>query len=188
MGIAILGTYTSTPIPQPARAALVEHLAWEAERHVLDPLATTAFTNPASGATKTVPNISGHRNWTATQCPGESLYAQLPAIRQEVGARVGQLAAPDTKPPRISTIEARGVRRRHAIIRWRTSEPATGQVRYWKPGRRRRTTPGVQSHQRGHKVPIGGLEPNTQYRYVVLSRDAAGNLAKSSVKRFATGG
>src|ERR671919_795836 len=188
MGIAILGTYTSTPITPPARAALVEHLAWESERHFLDPLATTTFTNPASGTTRTAPNVSGHRDWTATQCPGGALYAQLPAIRQEVAARVGQIGAPDTKPPRISAIEARKIRRRRAIIRWRTREPATGQVRYWEPGHRRRTTPLDQSLQKGHKVPIRRLAPDTEYRYVVLSRDAAGNLAKSRVKRFATEG
>ena len=188
MGIAILGTYTSTPITPPARAALVEHLAWESERHFLDPLATTTFTNPASGTTRTAPNVSGHRDWTATQCPGGALYAQLPAIRQEVAARVGQIGVPDTKPPRISAIEARKIRRRRAIIRWRTREPATGQVRYWEPGHRRRTTPLDQSLQKGHKVPIRRLAPDTEYRYVVLSRDAAGNLAKSRVKRFATEG
>jgi hypothetical protein len=116
------------------------------------------------------------------------LYTQLPAIRQEVAARVGQLAKPDTKPPRISRVEARGIRKRQAIIRWRTTEPATGQVRYWEPGHGRRTTPPVQPLQRGHKVPLRGLEPGTEYRYVVLSRDAAGNLARSRVKRFATEG
>jgi hypothetical protein len=186
MGIAVLGTYTSTPLPQPARATLVEHLAWEAERHLLDPLATTTFTNPASGDSKTAPNISGHRDWTATQCPGEALYTQLPAIRQEVAARVGQIARPDTNPPGISNVEAKGIRQRRANVVWRTSEPATGQVRYWEPGGKRRLSRLSAGTDARHKVSLRGLDRDTVYRYVVLSRDAAGNLGKSRVKRFVT--
>lgn len=184
VGIAILGTYTSTPIPTAARQALVQQLAWEADHHGLDPLATSLYTNPQSSATKMNPNISGHRDWTATQCPGETLYQVLPAIRQEVAAAVG--APVDTKPPRFSAIEARRLRPLSALIRWRTSEPADQQVQYWEPGHARTNSPLVATLSRGHRVRLRGLERGTEYRYRVLGRDAAGNDGRSRRKRFVT--
>lgn len=187
MGIAVLGNYEEVPLSEATRGALVEHLAWESERHLLDPLATSTFTNPAGGGSKTAPNISGHRDWSATACPGQNLYSVLPTIRQEVAARTGAIAALDMKAPRISRIRSADVRRRRARIRWRTSEPATGQVRYWVPGRNRRLTPPTTSFQRPHDLVLRGLRPGTEYRFVVISQDAAGNLTKSRVKRFETG-
>ncbi len=186
MGIAILGNYVSTPIPEAARLALVEHLAWESERHLLDPLATTEYVNPAGGATNTAPNISGHRDWTATQCPGEMLYDVLPAIRQEVAARTGQIVAADTKPPRLSQIATRRIRKRSAVIRWRTGEPATSRVVYWTAGRRHERTPVDVGLARGHKIRLTGLRPGTDYRFRPASRDAAGNGAKGRIKGFDT--
>jgi hypothetical protein len=183
MGIAILGNYVSTPIPDPARQTLVRHLAWESERHGLPPLATSTYTNPESGAKKFAPNISGHRDWTATQCPGEMLYDVLPAIRQEAAALVGSI---DTTPPRISGIKARKVRQRSAIIRWRTNEPASGQIQYWEPGRKRRTTRADPALERGHKARVPALRPGTAYRYRVFGWDSAQNAAFSRPKRLTT--
>jgi hypothetical protein len=94
VGIAILGTHTTTPISPAARAALVSLLAWESDHHGLDPRATTTYTNPVDASTRLVPNISGHRDWSATACPGDTLYVELPAIREEAVALLN-----DTSPP-----------------------------------------------------------------------------------------
>ena len=188
MGIAILGDYSATPIPDPARAALVQHLAWESERHALDPLATTTFTSPATGSTKTVPNISGHREWTPTACPGETLFEVLPAIRQEVAAWTGAILAADTAPPIVRKIEARRLKRRSAVIRWRTDEPATGRVRYREKGGKRRVTKVDWDLTKLHVMRLPGLDRGTRYHYEVISRDAAGNAAKGRQKRFKTKG
>jgi hypothetical protein len=188
MGVAILGNYVSTPIPAAARTTLVQHLAWEAERHVLPPQGAGTYTNPESGVTKVTAHISGHRDWTATQCPGETMYQALPAIRAEVAALVGGLPPPDTKPPRIYQVRPRKVRQRFAIVRWRTSEPATGQIQYWEEGRNRRTTRLDQTLERGHKARIGGLAPGTRYRYRILGWDAAGNASFSRLRRLTTEG
>jgi hypothetical protein len=184
LGVAILGTFTSTPIPTAARQALVRQLAWEADHHGLDPLATSLYRNPESAVTKANPNISGHRDWTATQCPGETLYKRLPSIRQEVAAVIG--APVDTKPPRISAIDTRKLRPKSALVRWRTSEPASGQVQYWEPGHARDTTPVDRTLARGHKARLRSLDRATQYRFRVLGWDAAGNADRSRPKRFTT--
>jgi hypothetical protein len=188
MGIAVLGNYEDVPLSEATRVALVEHLAWESERHLLDPLATSTFTNPAGGGSKTAPNISGHRDWSATACPGVNLYAVLPTIRQEAAARTGSIGPLDTKAPRISRIRSADVTRRRARIRWRTSEPATGQVRYWVPGRKRRLTAPTTSLQRPQEFVLRGLRPGGEYRFVVISRDAAGNAAKGRRASFRTRG
>ncbi len=36
------------------------------------------------------PVISGHRDWLATECPGDMLYAILPQIRQQVAEALAQ--------------------------------------------------------------------------------------------------
>jgi hypothetical protein len=185
IGVAVLGNYVSTPIPTAARQTLVGHLAWEAERHGLGPLATSTYTNPESGAKRITANIAGHRDYTPTECPGETLSTALPAIRAEVAALVGTL---DTRPPRISGVEARKIRARSAIIRWRSNEPAGGQVQYWESGGRRRTTKPLRTLERSHKARVGGLDRGTAYRYRILGWDAAGNRAVSRPKRLVTQG
>ena len=79
VGVAVLGTYTGTTPPAAAVRTLERLLAWEADRHSIDALATTTWND---GSTK--PTIIGHRDAKPTSCPGEELYKQLPAIRQAV--------------------------------------------------------------------------------------------------------
>jgi len=99
MGIAVLGDYRGAKmLPAAARGAVVDHLTWESERHSLDPLATSTYVNPVNGATKTdMPNISGHLDWAATECPGSNFYDELPSIRQDVAAKL--LSGDDTTEP-----------------------------------------------------------------------------------------
>lgn len=102
MGIAVLGTYTDTSIPAAARSALVDHLAWEADHHGIDPLAVSTFTNPVSGAQIATYNIAGHRDYAATECPGNEFYANLSVLRQDVAARV----AAEPSAPGAPTVSA----------------------------------------------------------------------------------
>lgn len=92
LGVALLGTLTSQAPAPAARSSLESVLTDLAGRHGLDPQATSTFVNPVNGATKVVPNISGHRDWEATECPGSVLAEALPSIRQAVAER---LAAPE---------------------------------------------------------------------------------------------
>ena len=83
-GVALLGTLTDVPPKPAARSALVAYLAELADRHGLDPTATVAYDNGTNSGT--FETISGHRDFSATECPGGVLYADLPAIRSDVAA------------------------------------------------------------------------------------------------------
>ncbi|TMR40275.1 peptidoglycan recognition protein [Actinomadura geliboluensis] len=97
-GIAVLGTHTAandptTPGTAPAAAALdgvAKTAAWKLGLTGVDPTAKTILTSAApDGSGGKYPfgqkvefnTISGHRDGFATACPGEQLYAKLPAIR-----------------------------------------------------------------------------------------------------------
>jgi hypothetical protein len=82
LGVSLLGTYTDVAPPAAQRATLDEIVDRLTDRHGIDPLDTAyLFTNPASGAQRTVPTVSGHRDWEATECPGGVLYEALPDVR-----------------------------------------------------------------------------------------------------------
>ncbi|MBW3590149.1 MAG: N-acetylmuramoyl-L-alanine amidase [Actinobacteria bacterium] len=77
-GVSLLGDFTSVP-PRPAAvSALVDFLAWKADRHGIYPFGTH------NGA----PSIAGHRDVGSTACPGSHLYTQMPQIRNDVEARI----------------------------------------------------------------------------------------------------
>lgn len=103
LGVAALGTYTSTAPPAAQRSSVEDVLANLATRHGIDPRSTSyTFTNPANGATKVVATISGHRDWVATECPGGALYSALPDIRSSVATRM-QTASTSTTTTTAST-------------------------------------------------------------------------------------
>jgi len=95
VGVAMLGDFTDQDITTAARESLEALLAWEASRNGIDPQATESFTNPVSGTTIATPDIAGHLDYFATECPGGTLYATLPALRANVAARItGETTAP----------------------------------------------------------------------------------------------
>jgi uncharacterized protein with LGFP repeats len=95
VGIALLGTLSDHDATPAARDALERLLAWEASAHGIDPQGSALYTNPVSGTRATFPNIAGHRDVNATDCPGAAFYATLPAIRADVAARLAGTASPD---------------------------------------------------------------------------------------------
>jgi hypothetical protein len=91
-GIAVLGDYTSTGASNAALASIARVAAWKLGQYGADPAGTVQLTAGASqtnyfgtsftaGSTYTFQRVSGHRDGYNTQCPGSSLYAQLPTIR-----------------------------------------------------------------------------------------------------------
>ena len=101
-GIALIGTLTSVDATAAARGALEQLLRELVSRHGIDPHGASLYVNPVNGTTKDVANISGHRDWAATECPGGTFYAQLPAIRDAV-AGPPQSTTTTTLPPSTTT-------------------------------------------------------------------------------------
>jgi hypothetical protein len=96
VGIALLGTLTHQDATAAARSALERLLGWASDHHGIDPQGSSLYTNPVSGTQATFPNIAGHRDVVATECPGGVFYATLPTIRSDVAAMLGGPApAPD---------------------------------------------------------------------------------------------
>jgi hypothetical protein len=107
VGIALLGKLVNQDATPAARAALERLLAWKAERHSLDPLGTSLYTNPVSGAQKTAANISGHQDWAATECPGGTFYATFQSLRQAVATRISGNPPPEATVPQAPVLTAR---------------------------------------------------------------------------------
>ena len=88
VGIALLGTLTNQDATPAARNALERLIAWIDDSHRIDPQGSALYTNPVSGTQATFPNIAGHRDLAATECPGGAFYATLPTIRSDVAALI----------------------------------------------------------------------------------------------------
>ncbi len=89
VGVSLMGNYSQVELPPAARRSLAELLAWEADRHNLDPQGTHTYRNPETGTRRKLPYIAGHRDAGYTECPGNFVYAALPAIRRDTKAAMG---------------------------------------------------------------------------------------------------
>lgn len=102
VGIAVLGTYSSQDISAAARASLETLLAWVAKRHGIDPMGTGLYSSPFNTSTAQTWNITGHRDYGSTDCPGQAFYDTLPIIRQDVFDLIGPVVAPTPSPTYMS--------------------------------------------------------------------------------------
>jgi hypothetical protein len=89
VGISLMGTFTSVRPKRAARRSLIRVLAWEADRHGLNPTGRRRYVNGETGARRRLDVISGHRDVSYTSCPGALLYRSLPRIRRAVAERIG---------------------------------------------------------------------------------------------------
>lgn len=119
VGISILGQF-HPPEPNPPSAHPDERslrsvesiIAWRFYQRELDPFEEAAI--PSAWGTITIPRISGHRDVSATACPGDNLYVRLPEIRQNVflllDFDIFFVGAPGTAPqgsdPDFATLKA----------------------------------------------------------------------------------
>jgi hypothetical protein len=88
VGIALLGTLTNQDATPAARSSLEHLIAWIEGTHGIDPQGASLYTNPVSGLQATFPNIAGHRDVAATECPGGTFYATLPQLRSDVASLI----------------------------------------------------------------------------------------------------
>jgi N-acetylmuramoyl-L-alanine amidase len=100
-GIAVLGTFMFAVPPPAAMSALQHLLAWKLSLHGIPTLGKVrvevdpadAFYTPfAPGQRVLLPRIAGHRDGDLTDCPGNDLYARLPAVRTQANALAGSPA------------------------------------------------------------------------------------------------
>ncbi len=75
IGIAVLGNYQDNDVPEPVIHSLVALIRAKTQQYNIDPTGNSMFRG------QNLPNIMGHRDIMSTSCPGDKLYAQLPAIR-----------------------------------------------------------------------------------------------------------
>lgn len=87
-GIAAIGTFgRGTPVPAAMEHAIAALAAWKLSLRDIDPTSKVRLTSTndksryAKGTSAEFDAISGHRDGYATDCPGEALFARLPAIR-----------------------------------------------------------------------------------------------------------
>jgi hypothetical protein len=92
-GVAVLGSYSGSRISSAARVALQRLLAWKLALHGTPSRGrVTVRVNPAGAVYSKYPanarvslrRVSGHRDADSTDCPGDALYGELPAIRARV--------------------------------------------------------------------------------------------------------
>jgi hypothetical protein len=87
IGIALMGNYDTVDPPAPMVDALVRLLAWKCARWGLHPLGSSTYT-ASNGMVRTLSNICGHRDTSATACPGGRMHAMLAPVRARVAAQV----------------------------------------------------------------------------------------------------
>ncbi|MGW5850054.1 peptidoglycan recognition protein family protein [Streptomyces sp. NPDC055254] len=86
MGIAVLGSYTSTAPPAAAVDAVARLTAWKLGLFGRDPRAKATLKSGGGnrypkGQNVSMNVISGHRDGFATECPGKQLYSKLGTTR-----------------------------------------------------------------------------------------------------------
>ncbi|GGP38210.1 hypothetical protein GCM10010278_14090 [Streptomyces melanogenes] len=86
MGVAVIGTYTSTNPSAAALDAIARLTAWKLGLYGVNPKGTTHLTSAGGnlyrkGRSVSLNVISGHRDGFATECPGARLYKKLGKAR-----------------------------------------------------------------------------------------------------------
>lgn len=106
----------------------------------------------------------------------------------QVFAGSGQSSSPlaDVLPPIITPRGVHRLQTNSAQLQWTTNEPAVSRVGYGTQSPTQILTPFTGSYITQHVVRLNGLTPGTQYRYQLISRDAAGNQGVSLVMSFKT--
>jgi hypothetical protein len=133
-GIAVLGTYTTTGASNAALASVARIAAWKLGQYGADPASTVSLKAGATqtnyfsksftaGNLYTFNRISGHRDGFNTQCPGSSLYAQLPTIRTWAAGPVQGLKATSVDGAALSgsTYYTKGA----VTVHWTATTPSS---------------------------------------------------------------
>jgi hypothetical protein len=189
VGVALLGTLTNQDATPAARQALEKLLAWEASTRGIDPQGSSLYTNPVNGTQATFPNIAGHRDVNATECPGGAFYATLPALRSNVAAMIGGSSPPPPPPPPpapkpVATTGAASSIASTAATLNGSVNPGGAATTYWfqygtttaygSTAPSPAASAGSGTAARAVSVRLGGLRRRTTYTYRLVAQSSSG--------------
>ena len=83
IGVSVIGDFQTKEHPSELQlAALLRLTSWLCDRFDIDPTSQITLFDQSNLA------LCGHRDWGATDCPGDRLYALLPAVRDGIRSRL----------------------------------------------------------------------------------------------------
>ncbi|UTI66456.1 peptidoglycan recognition protein [Paraconexibacter antarcticus] len=92
-GIATIGTFTDVPVSDATFGALAQLISWKLSLHGVPPTGAVTLVSGGGkenrypyGTSVTLQRISGHRDGCTTDCPGNTLYGELGALRARVAS------------------------------------------------------------------------------------------------------
>jgi hypothetical protein len=98
IGISVIGDFQTKDYPSESQlASLLRVTSWLCDKFDINPLERITLFEQSNLA------VCGHRDWGATDCPGDRLYALLPNVREEI--RAGLLARAPAYDARISATQ-----------------------------------------------------------------------------------
>jgi hypothetical protein len=100
-GVAMIGSFEAVAPPPATTAAVAHVLAWKLGRSYQDPHASAQLLSRCvencrypAGSVITFGAVSGHRDATLTDCPGDAGYVQVANMRSTAAAMLGPLSRP----------------------------------------------------------------------------------------------
>ncbi|MFL5883579.1 MAG: N-acetylmuramoyl-L-alanine amidase [Thermoleophilaceae bacterium] len=184
VGVALLGTLTNQDATPAARHALEQLLAWEASTHGIDPKGSSVYTNPVNGTQKAFPNIAGHRDVNATECPGGVFYATLPTIRADVAAMVaGSPPPPATAKPAATTGTVTAIGSSTATVTGTVNPNGATTTYFFQYGTSTSygnaapspaASAGSGTSAQSVSATLAGLRPKAKYHYRLVASNSAG--------------
>ena len=186
MGVSLMGDFTSVMPTTAARNSLANILSWKADQRGINPLGSS--THASSG--RFMANITGHRDWAATACPGNTFYPTLSTVRNSVNDIINGGSAPAPTPPTAPTSSAATqITNTSFRANWQSSANATEYLldvsltntfSSFVGGYNNRNVGNVTS------ISVTGLTQSTRYHYRVRARNSAGTSGNSSVRQVTT--
>ena len=165
-GVAVMGSFTGVAAPKAAVEAVGALLGWKLALHGVPTSGTVQIISAGgsenrwpAGRKVTFQRISGHRDGCSTDCPGNLLYAQLPAIRK-LAAEQGEL----TPPAAYVTLVGPGA------TEWGRTARLRGAV-----------TNGDQSARSGEKVAIEVQVSSSRWRTVATATTGSDGMWSHNV-------
>ncbi|HUG31166.1 MAG TPA: fibronectin type III domain-containing protein [Candidatus Limnocylindria bacterium] len=189
VGIALLGTLTNVDAKAAARDAVERMLAWKAERHAIDPLGSSLYTNPVNGTQRTFANIAGHRDLAATECPGGTFYGTFPALRKAVAARIAPASTPPPTAPGAPSGLSATSGNSQISLSWSApvsdgGSPITGYRIYRSTSTGTETFTGVSVTSTRYTDSAGSYGTTYYYRVSAVNSVGEGPLSNESSAKF----